>query len=232
MFVITEDRFGRLDFGPEKWVSRDQKNIEFIYWPKKDQTLLQRDPNSAPVISGPDKWIAKYDTIKQRAIPELTTVERTENFLDKMLQQSRTENDSESTNFEQQTRKRKKPTKPKTTVTKVPKFLVGNVPKPPSAFKRSKVSSAQKLFAQQIPLLSRQSSVGSSATPPSTILINSNFIGNNDQLVSCDSSIYLQNLKLFYLFFQFQTVSEGQNTSGISMNQHQLENTMGASVSS
>lgn len=49
----------------------NEKGEEVKYWPRKNLTKLQCDPNSEPITSGPDKWYVIDDTIKRRDIPSV-----------------------------------------------------------------------------------------------------------------------------------------------------------------
>lgn len=81
MFVILQDSRNRVDFAPANWIKGNDDGSEIIFWPKKDVTVLQSDPNSEPVTSGPDKWHVVYDKVKRR---DIATVEDANVELEKM----------------------------------------------------------------------------------------------------------------------------------------------------
>lgn len=91
MFVVLQDRFGRLSYAPENWIKVGENNNEIIYWPRNNQSILQNDEKSEPVITGADKWIVVNDIIKRRGLP---TKEAAEQEIDNMMEKSDTDNDN------------------------------------------------------------------------------------------------------------------------------------------
>lgn len=93
MFVILQDVRGRLSYAPESWVKLNDKNEEVVFWPKRNQTSLQNDPTSEPIIFGDNKWLEVNDVVKRRGI---LSKELAEKEMDVMMMTSSTdETDSE-----------------------------------------------------------------------------------------------------------------------------------------
>lgn len=180
MFVILEDRFGRLSFAPESWVLRNAENEEVVYWPKTNQTLLIRDPTSK-VLTGPDKWLIVADTVKRRGLPELKTVEGTEELIEEMMGQSRTETDTE-TEDDRTTKKRRKIASKgeQKQMTSIPNFPVKNVTTPPSSALRSNRIASNTPTSRKQLFVTNQTG----QTPPGSLLMNnpSPYVGMSPQM--------------------------------------------------
>lgn len=92
MFVILEDRFGRLSSAPQNWVKVSHDNKEIVYWPKSNLTILLNDASSEPVTEGENKWLIVSDTIKRRG---LLTKNAAETEIERMMQYSGTDEDND-----------------------------------------------------------------------------------------------------------------------------------------
>lgn len=123
MFVILEDDRKGLSIAPQKWVIVEESGQEIIYWPKKNLTKLQNDPNSEPIVSGESQWLIVKDTIKRRGIK---TLEEAEEEIEKMMQISQTEKDDEDTDGEGGRRKTRADKHSEKEICKspIPKFVI------------------------------------------------------------------------------------------------------------
>lgn len=122
MFVVLQDRCGRLSYAPQNWVKVCEDNKEIIYWPKKNQTALQNDATSEPVLFGENKWLIIGDTVKRRGI---LTKELAEKEIDEMMQTGDTDYDSE-TNIIHRPNK----VQTKGELKSIPQFNLTSLPKP------------------------------------------------------------------------------------------------------
>lgn len=92
MFVILEDRYGRLSSAPQNWVRVCHDNKEIVYWPKSNLTILLNNASSEPVTEGENKWLIVSDTIKRRGLP---TKNAAEAEIERMMQYSGTDEDND-----------------------------------------------------------------------------------------------------------------------------------------
>lgn len=126
MYVILEDSRKRLSYAPQKWVIVNEKGVEVIYWPKKNQSLLQNDPDSEPVLTGENKWLIVKDTIKRRG---LNTKEEAEQEMKHMMAQTQTEEDGDDSDEGDSGSIRQKlqtNTMKETNNSQIPKFVVNS----------------------------------------------------------------------------------------------------------
>lgn len=186
MFLILEDRRGRLSHAPAKWVKVAGDNREIIYWPKKNQFALQNDPESEPVLEGEYKWLIINDKIKRRG---LASKEAAEAEIDRMMEYPKTETEvSEEENEGQtgesvSTRRKSKVLNHKQPAV-IPKFEIKNLmhTPPASALKNVIISSGavtpttgkyQKTPLSQVNIRDIQTT-----TPPQS-LVNTPTTGEN-----------------------------------------------------
>lgn len=160
-FMILEDKCGRLSYAPQNWLlQEDGKDI--IYWPRKNQTILQKESDSTPILTGEDKWLVIHDKIKRK---NLKSFRDAESEIEDMLAKSVTESDTDNE-------------KPQQKKSVIPKYTLNKTPQtPPSALKN------RSLYVQS-PTSSHQHA---SNTPPSLIIKdNSGFIGISPMLMNTE----------------------------------------------
>lgn len=105
MFVILEKKGGKLSFCPQKWVKKSDDGKDVVFWPKKNQTTLQQDPESEPVLDGAEKWLYVPDLVKRWNIP---SVKEAEHEIDVMINKTDTDlAESEEENIIMRTRQKK-----------------------------------------------------------------------------------------------------------------------------
>lgn len=130
MFVILQDSRNRIDYAPQNWVKYKTDGTEIVYWPKKNLSNLQCDPNSEPITEGSEKWHVVPDTVKRRNIP---TVDEANRILKKMMEEiTESENESDfASNSVRRTRSSPKKSIGKKVTSTIPQFnvLLQNQPK-------------------------------------------------------------------------------------------------------
>lgn len=92
MYCVLEDNQNRLSICPQNWIKTTIDDKQIVYWPRSNQTAYINDPDSEPVLSGPNKWLIVSDKIKRTNIP---TKGEAEKIMDEMLENSRTETDDD-----------------------------------------------------------------------------------------------------------------------------------------
>lgn len=181
MFIILQDRCGRLSYAPQKWIKIDQGGNEVVFWPRNNQVTLLNDPTSEPVVDGDSKWITINDTIKRRNIPSKDAAEEE---IDRMMQYSTTTDETtDNTDIDIDViRRRKVPTKAQVKQC-VPQFDVSMMPNSPlpSALKNQFVSIISPIESPNTP----KSSLFKQKNPPA---ISSTRTSLND--IACLSPLF------------------------------------------
>lgn len=233
MFVVLQDRHGRLSYAPQTWIKVGSDGREIIYWPKQNQTVLQNDPHSQPVMEGNGKWLVIDEVIKRRNIASKEDVERE---IDEMALESNTDGDENHNEIIQ--RPKAYPTKASmkqiTSSVLIPRYDIGNLSRSPlsSAVKTSKIISSPMTpkttisVQKQYQTLSQQAT-SSPMTPKNysssstsiqqqhqtlqttltqqeeQLISNSEFVAMSPFILSGDQNISLSDIDVSFCFHYF-----------------------------
>lgn len=184
MFIIFEELpKGTLEYCPSNWLLKSKSGSEALYWPRKQQTILQRQPDSKPVLDGSaeETWFNIAAIIKRR---KLATKEAAEEEIQRMVEKSETESELDC----QQTSVISRPKAPltkaavKEVVRKYTTEILTSTP-PNSAFKNSMLKlSANPSASPQTPSRYAKQLEDSMNLSPATGL-NSKSMLNNDVFI-------------------------------------------------